>query len=262
MKPYIAAYKARAKSPTITQDQLVYWYRPTPKNTKCTGDPVPPPDGIQYLSDVVFVTTMLTSPANLIVKSGSRAPVTIKVAAGIVTSKVTMGVGTQAFVVQRNGATIISGNGGKAISSSCVYYNFNAYVGSLSAKAPTKRASTAAKPKTTAKKTTAKKTTARKTTTKKAAPKATAKSTPKPSGNTCRAGTGNGGYSGLCSFSCRYGYCPPGPCVCTSRGARITAPPGNGKDGRPRPGLDNSYSGLCSFACSHGYCPNTACVTS
>lgn len=131
MKPYIAAYKAGASTPTVQQDQLVYWYRPTPKSTVCTGDPVGPSDGYQLLSDSIFITTMLTKPATLIVTSGTRSPIAIDVPAGIVTSNVTMGVGGQFFYLKRNGATILSGLGGRVVTDTCKYYNFNAYVGSF-----------------------------------------------------------------------------------------------------------------------------------
>jgi glucan endo-1,3-alpha-glucosidase len=129
MKPYIAADKAGASVPTVDTDGLVYWYRPTPKDTRCTNDTLPAPNGINLLSDVVFVTTMLTASATLTVTSGSLAPVSINVGAGIVTSNFTMGVGTQTFAVSRNGAKILGGDGGLKIASTCTTYNFNAYVG-------------------------------------------------------------------------------------------------------------------------------------
>ena len=131
MKPYIAAYKAGASSATVTIDQVVYWYRPTPKDVTCSNDPLGPPRGKELLADVVFVATMLTAPAQLTVQSGSNAPVTVQVAAGIHTSNFTMGVGAQKFSVSRNGKTILSGTGGKQITNSCTIYNYNAYVGTL-----------------------------------------------------------------------------------------------------------------------------------
>ncbi|KAF7328957.1 Alpha-1,3-glucanase/mutanase [Mycena venus] len=116
-------------APTVDADGLVYWYRPTPKNTQCTNDTLPAPNGINLLSDSVFVTTMLTSPATLTVTSGSLAPVSVNVGAGIVTSNFTMGVGIQTFAVTRNDAKILGGDGGLKITSTCTTYNFNAYVG-------------------------------------------------------------------------------------------------------------------------------------
>jgi glucan endo-1,3-alpha-glucosidase len=131
MKPYIAAYKAGAAAPTVDADQLVYWYRPTPKDVTCTSDPLPAPNGISMLADLVFVTTMLTEAGTLTVTSGDQAAQTIDVPAGIVTSNFTMGVGTQTFEVNRNGAKILGGDGGLEIKNTCETYNFNAYVGSF-----------------------------------------------------------------------------------------------------------------------------------
>ncbi|EJD48060.1 hypothetical protein AURDEDRAFT_86471 [Auricularia subglabra TFB-10046 SS5] len=131
MKPYIAAYKAGADRPTVEQDELVYWYRPTPKDVQCSNDTLPAPQGIEYLQDLVFVTTVLTGPATLTVTSGSQAPVSVEVGAGIVTTNFTMGVGKQSFSLARDGAAILGGDGGLDIQDSCDKYNFNAYVGSF-----------------------------------------------------------------------------------------------------------------------------------
>ncbi|KAI0192685.1 glycoside hydrolase family 71 protein, partial [Xylaria flabelliformis] len=129
--PYIAAYKSGAAKPTVKSDQLVYWYRTTPKNTVCTGDTLGVPNGVNLLADVVFVATMLTSPAQLTVTSGGNAPVTVTVPAGIQTTNFTMGIGNQSFSVSRNGAKLFSGTSAKAIANSCVKYNYNPYVGVL-----------------------------------------------------------------------------------------------------------------------------------
>ncbi|KAI1425588.1 glycoside hydrolase family 71 protein [Xylaria sp. FL1777] len=131
--PYIAAYKSGADKPTVKSDELVYWYRTTPKNTVCTGDTLGAPNGIQYLADVVFVATMLTAPAQLTVTSGGNAPVTVTVDAGIITTNFTMGIGQQSFSLSRNGAVILSGTSEKEIANSCTKYNYNPYVGVLSA---------------------------------------------------------------------------------------------------------------------------------
>lgn len=132
-KQYIAAYKAGASAASASEDQLVYWYRPTPRDVTCTGDSLGPPDGKDLLADVVFVTTLLTSPATLTITSGNQAPVTIDAPAGVLTWNATMGLGSQTFEVTRNGATILGGTSPLAITDSCVFYNYNAYVGSFNA---------------------------------------------------------------------------------------------------------------------------------
>ncbi|KAF7302058.1 hypothetical protein MIND_00772300 [Mycena indigotica] len=128
---YIAAYKSGASAPVVNSDQLVYWYRAFPKNTVCTGDTLGPPNGINLLQDLIFVTTLVTSPATLTVTSGSFAPVTINVPAGVTTHNFTMGIGSQTFVLSRNGVQLAGGVGGMRTSNTCTIYNFNAYVGSF-----------------------------------------------------------------------------------------------------------------------------------
>lgn len=131
MKPYIAAYKSGASSPTVDKDELVYWYRTIPKGVKCTNDPLGQPRGVDLFDDVVFASAMLTQPADLTVTSGSQPPVTVSVPAGIHTFNFTMGLGEQKFSLSRGGAQFLGGSGGKPIADSCVTYNFNAYVGSF-----------------------------------------------------------------------------------------------------------------------------------
>lgn len=83
---------------------------------------------------------------------------------------------------------------------------------------------------------------------------------------TCSAGKTapgiSGNHDGLCRFACSYGYCPPGPCVCTANDTPKAAPVDSGTVGCPISGLDQSYLGLCRFSCARGYCPPTACTTS
>ncbi|RAO73135.1 uncharacterized protein BHQ10_009147 [Talaromyces amestolkiae] len=132
-KPYIQAYKSGATTPTVDTEEIVYWYRPTPKGVTCTNDSLPAPNGIDLLSDSIFVATMLTKAATLTVTSGGNAAISVDVPAGIVTSNVTMGVGQQSFVLSRNGETILNGTGGLDIVDTCETYNYNVYVGSVTA---------------------------------------------------------------------------------------------------------------------------------
>ncbi|KAK6500921.1 hypothetical protein TWF506_003680 [Arthrobotrys conoides] len=243
-KPYITAYKAGASSPTVTEEKLVYWYRPHPKGLTCS-DPLAKPTGWDFAQDKIFVATLLTSPAQLIIKSGGNSEVTINVGAGIVLSSVDMATGVQNFKLRRNNCDIISGNGGIQVASTCARYNFNAYVGEFSPSGTCTTTTT-----TTTRSTT---TTTRSTTTTTASP------TPTPA-SVCNHGEGDGNFTGLCDFSCYFGYCPSGVCRCTSWGAPNTPPPETGQNGVPLPGLGDGYLGLCSFACNHGYCPPTACM--
>ncbi|KAM6481503.1 glycoside hydrolase family 71 protein [Trichoderma sp. SZMC 28011] len=128
-RPYIAAYKAGASSPTVNTDEIVYWYRPVPHAARCTNDPLGIPRGAELMDDLVFVSTLLTQPAQLTVTSGNVAPVTVNADAGVHVFNFTMGVGKQSFSVSRGGRQILGGQSAKDIVSSCTTYNFNAYVG-------------------------------------------------------------------------------------------------------------------------------------
>jgi glucan endo-1,3-alpha-glucosidase len=123
MQAYITAYKEGLSLPFITQERVVYWYRTTPKRVTCTNDTLGIPQGIDLLQDLVFVTTMLNSPAMLTVRSGGLGAVTINAPAGVTTFNVTMGVGAQVFAVSRNGVQIASGTGGLEIKTTCLIYS-------------------------------------------------------------------------------------------------------------------------------------------
>jgi len=149
-KPFISAFKAGAASPNayITQDQLIYWYRPTPKALNCdaTDTTMVPanngsgnyfngrPNGYDTLKDQVFVVSLLTSPGTVVVNSAGTV-YTYNAPAGASAFAVNFKVGTQSFTLQRNGATVISATSLKAIQNTCPcgLYNFNVYVGTVPA---------------------------------------------------------------------------------------------------------------------------------
>lgn len=150
-KPFIAAYKAGVTTALdyITEEKLVYWYRPTPKDVNCDatdttmqGSPNNSsgnffrgrPNGWESMEDEVFVVALLKSPAQVLVQSGDQTQ-SIQAPAGISAHSVPMGVGQQKFAVTRNGQTVLSGTSLKDIVDTCIcgIYNFNAYVGTLPA---------------------------------------------------------------------------------------------------------------------------------
>ncbi|KAL5404895.1 hypothetical protein PMIN03_008803 [Paraphaeosphaeria minitans] len=147
-KPYIAAFKADASdvTPYITEDELVYWYRPTLRDLNCDATDTTlqdanngsgnyfkgRPDGWQTMSDSVFVVSLLKSAGQVSVSSGGNTQ-TFNAPAGAAAWTVPMGVGQQKFALQRNGATVMSATSLKDVSNVCPcgLYNFNAYVGTL-----------------------------------------------------------------------------------------------------------------------------------
>lgn len=76
----------------------------------------------------------------------------------------------------------------------------------------------------------------------------------------CVAGYSVDDFNDLCEFTCAWGYCPVGACVCSNLGILMELPPtNNSKVGYPANG-DANYAGLCNFACGHGYCPGKWCA--
>lgn len=347
-KPYIAAFKAGAKSvdPYITEDKIVYWYRPTPSDVECDSTDNTmgagsntsgnyfhgKPNGYVDMKDSVFVVTLLTADASLSVTSGTTTQ-TFDVKAGANAFSVPMGIGQQKFSLTRDSKTVLSGTSLKDIQDSCIcgIYNFNTYVGTLPEQDPqplgtdglasftvglsatsclatpslgaptgtvvsatitgsssmitteastvlttgtsqpstaTPIASTTASPSSSSQTTVA----VPPETTSRVQSTAYTSSLAQPSASstaaatsTCNGGTNaegqSGNLSGLCSFACEHGYCPPGPCICTSTGTPETYQVGVATIGCPLSSEDSRYKGLCAFSCNLGYCPETACST-
>ncbi|KAK2026961.1 hypothetical protein LX32DRAFT_723107 [Colletotrichum zoysiae] len=82
---------------------------------------------------------------------------------------------------------------------------------------------------------------------------------PSLSNQICIGGWGANDFGRLCEFTCSYGYCPKGACVCTALGTEFSYPNGTGPPGYALEGRGSSYAGLCSSACSYGFCPEEAC---
>ncbi|TGJ66007.1 hypothetical protein EYR41_009936 [Orbilia oligospora] len=147
-KPFIAAYKAGATSVDsfIQDEQVVYWYRPTPRALNCdatdtcmvTADNssgnyfMGRPNGWETMEDSVFVVSLLKSPATLIINSGNNQKV-FNAPAGTSSYTVPMGVGAQSFLLARNNQVVFAGTSSKDIIDTCVcgIYNFNPYVGAI-----------------------------------------------------------------------------------------------------------------------------------
>lgn len=68
-------------------------------------------------------------------------------------------------------------------------------------------------------------------------------------------------FNDLCKTTCRYGYCPPGPCVCYKTGIGSSPLQPKNIDGYPLPGSDCTYLGLRSWGSNHGICPPDKCTT-
>ncbi|KAF9068620.1 glycoside hydrolase family 71 protein [Rhodocollybia butyracea] len=126
---YISWYKT-GTAPNITKDQVVYWYRAFPKAIACSGGDLP--RNSDFPADAVFAYSMLTSPATVVLTVGDNS-MSFDVSAGVAIGSVPFSTEDgqlPVISIMRNGATVKSGTGAKAINtSSCPYYNFNPLVG-------------------------------------------------------------------------------------------------------------------------------------
>lgn len=133
-KPFIAAYKSGATSPQITEEKLVYWYRPMPKGVEGCSDPLGKPDGWDLMTDEVFVVSLLKTAGTVTITSGSNTN-SFDAPAGASLHKIPMGVGTQRFALTRGNTEVMSETSQRDIINTCPcgLYNFNAYVGTVPA---------------------------------------------------------------------------------------------------------------------------------
>ncbi|KAK3371127.1 glycosyl hydrolase family 71-domain-containing protein [Lasiosphaeria ovina] len=72
------------------------------------------------------------------------------------------------------------------------------------------------------------------------------------------AANGVDNFGSICNFTCAYGYCPSGACMCTNKGAPRKKPRATSVKGYPANG-DANYAGLCSFSCNYGFCEPYSC---
>ena len=127
---YINWFKTGSQ-PFPTSDSLYCFYRTHPKNAKATKDRVGPVTWfIGDCTDTLFVTTILTAPATLVVTSGSQTS-TLAVPAGLHNSRVPFTVGGQSFQIVRGGKTIVS-QVGEPVIASPIEYNFSYYTAAAS----------------------------------------------------------------------------------------------------------------------------------
>jgi glucan endo-1,3-alpha-glucosidase len=119
-KYYISWYKS-GYEPAIDRDALFYFYRIAPLDLVITND-VPVTWVSPYESDQIFLTTMLKSPATLVVTSGG-VQTNYTQAAGINSVRVPFLPGPQTFEVWRSGSRVAVVNG-PPVTTALTNYNF------------------------------------------------------------------------------------------------------------------------------------------
>lgn len=136
-KPYIAAYKAGGTAPAVTEEKLVYWYRPTPKDITCSGDNLGKPNGWELMTDEIFVVALLKTAGKVTASSGSNSQ-SFDAPTGVSLHKLPLGVGSQTFALSRGGVDVFKATSLRDVVDTCAcgIYNFNAYVGTVPAAAP------------------------------------------------------------------------------------------------------------------------------
>jgi glucan endo-1,3-alpha-glucosidase len=122
---FINWYKSGVK-PAVTADSIYCFYRTNPKDAVATNDHVGRVNWfIGDCEDDIYITTILTAPATLVVTTGSKT-VSLPVGAGLQNTRVPFQVGAQAFQIIRGGQTTVS-QIGTPITAVPTEYNFNYY---------------------------------------------------------------------------------------------------------------------------------------
>lgn len=280
-KPYITAFKAGADSVDsyITDDQVVYWYRPTLSSVECdsTDNTMGAgsntsgnyfhgrPNGYEVMQDEVFVVTLLTADASLSVASGGTTK-TFHAKAGANAFSVPMGVGQQKFSLTRDSQTVLSGTSLKDIQDECIcgIYNFNTYVGTLPEQAPNALASEGL----------ASFTVGLSVTTCSATPSlgtptdVVASATATGSGSATATGTSQptatptvtAQPTAASSSSQRHTASLASETQSSASPTATATAPIACNGGTNAEGQSDNLSGLCEFACGHGFCLPVVCV--
>ncbi|KAF3906783.1 hypothetical protein AA313_de0207282 [Arthrobotrys entomopaga] len=299
-KPFIAAYKAGATSVDsfIQDEQVVYWYRPTPRGLDCDATDtcmvqadnssgnyfMGRPNGWETMEDSVFVVAMLKSPGTVIVNSGGNQQV-FNAPAGASAYSVPMGVGTQSFLLARNNQIVFAGTSSKDIVNTCVcgIYNFNPYVGAIpslpydSLKPPSLQnfanglkvatcqaqpslASTTRPPPTLPATISTSSTSSRITTTSTSqATTTTMSTTTAPGGGVCSVTTTTVTFTAMQTSTLTITVAGTGSITTTIKTMTTTSSSQATSSCIAGTG-SNNYIGLCNFCCSYGYCPAGPCT--
>lgn len=220
------------------KESVSFWYRPNPASACSSGDTYANTasqlqlefPAAEVMEDSVFYSALLNKPAIPHVTIGGTVftgtwSQTPDNGVGIYHGSVPFNGATGKVLVEidRDGVAIVNAEGAP-ITASCDMVNWNAYTGGAESTVEL----TFGLPDLLDSK-------------------------------VCVNGTGAYSFAGLCEFTCRYGYCPLGACLCREMGNQKALPKALNVNGYPAAGLDASYSGLCAFACNYGYCPSNAC---
>lgn len=120
-KYYIRWYK-EGKVPPIERDGLFYFYRTHPRAVKATTEDKPVTQTHGDVEDIIYLTTLLIAPAEVVIHTGSQT-VTRRMPAGLAHTKVQFAPGKQRFELRRTGRTLAETTG-PLIRTEIERYNF------------------------------------------------------------------------------------------------------------------------------------------
>merc|ERR1711915_213568 len=123
---YIRWYKTGSE-PAVTEDALYLFYYTQSKNANATTDSCKVLHSDE-LSDKVYVTTVLTENASVVLTSGGVVSQPFNATPGINTYSMDFSEGQQSATVSRGGSVVKSVSGGIQISNTDISrFNFNVY---------------------------------------------------------------------------------------------------------------------------------------
>jgi Glycosyl hydrolase family 71 len=121
---YYTAWYKTGRQPQITTDTIAIAHRPHSKNAVACCDPLPRPDGYQYVEDRLYAAVILKAPAQIRLESGNTSQ-TFDVAAGVHELSMPFAEGTQRIVLVRNGQSQLSATSPTPVNNAISEYNFN-----------------------------------------------------------------------------------------------------------------------------------------
>ncbi len=125
---YATAFKTGAY-PAITQDKVIMWSRPHPKDATASADSMSRPDRWQYTDDELYAIVFATAPGTVTLVSGSTST-DFAVTAGVNKIKMPSAVGSIGATLKRSNQQVFTCNSGSDFSytNNPTTYNFNYYV--------------------------------------------------------------------------------------------------------------------------------------
>ena len=115
-------------STSTFNDTVVFWYRPHPKSTVPSADPLPAPTSYNFAEDLIECIAILATAGTIVIHTGENSQ-SFSGVSGFNQFSLPFSVGSQSVELVRNGVSVACGVGNVPISSAVTKYNFNAVVG-------------------------------------------------------------------------------------------------------------------------------------